>query len=415
MASLAEMLGIAPVDGALFPISEEAQQNAKNMGLLQAGLGILANSRGKSFGQAIGAGGMQGLQGYQTNLQQLQQNQMMQAMRMAQLTKMKQDAADKEAKTKGLELAGAEAAKIGQPMGAPTVDNAANPQTYGYQDALRTILANPAAAPYALPILQQFKQLQPQLKRNVEGGQVTVTDETGNVIRQEPLKAAPSSIPFQLSDLTPAEARAFDLSKGAAGATRVTNNVNSFTPASEEAQKDFMKGLRTSYDSLRTAPVTLANIERAKALIPSAKGFMAPGGESALEAAKFLNNRLGTQINTEGVKSAEELRSRIFFRIMDDLKKMDAQPSQMQQQMMMDALGKLGTDPNAMPAILDAYAEVVRGKVDIHNRDAQGAIERGVKFPYNPLIELTSPQAAPKPTAPAAARKRYDPVTGTIK
>jgi hypothetical protein len=193
----------------------------------------------------------------------------------------------------------------------------------------------------------------------------------------------------------------YEIGKAGAGASRVTTNVNSFTPASEEAQRKFMDSTRTTYDQLKQAPVALASIEQAKALIPAAKGFMGPGGETLLDAAKFLNNRVGTTINTEGVKSAEELRTRIFFNIMDNLKKMDAQPSQMQQQIMQEALGKLGTDPNALPAVLDAFASSIKGKVQLHNAEVQGAAQRGVKFPYDPTIAL--PQTVGQSTPSAGA------------
>jgi len=186
-------------------------------------------------------------------------------------------------------------------------------------------------------------------------------------------------------------------SLAAAGAARTIQNVNTFTPASEEAQKEQMKSIRTNYEALRNAPGTLRNIEEAKALIPAAKGFMGPGGEGLLEAAKFLNNRFGTKIDTEGVKSAEELRTRIFFQIMENLKKMDAQPSEMQQVMMRDALGKLGTDPNALGAVLDAYGSIIRDKVAVHNREVTGSIKSGVKFAYDPMIDIESPS---KPSAP---------------
>ena len=177
----------------------------------------------------------------------------------------------------------------------------------------------------------------------------------------------------------------------------VTNlNVNAFTPASVEAQKEQMKSTRTTFDQLKQAPVLLENIDKAKELIPKAKGFMGTGGETLLEAAKFMNNRLGTTINTEGIKSAEELRSRIFFNIMDNLKKMDAQPSQMQQQIMQDSLGKLGTDPNALANVLDAYGDTVRGKIELHNTEVESAERRGVKFPYDPRIKARKSAASTK-------------------
>jgi len=204
--------------------------------------------------------------------------------------------------------------------------------------------------------------------------------------------------PYEAQGLNPEAFRQFKLAERAAGKQSVDLKVNTFTPASEEAQKQFMQSSRATYDQLKNAPAVLENIEKAKALIPEAKGFMGPGGPALLDAAKFLNNRIGTNINVEGIKSAEELRSRIFFQIMENLKKMDAQPSEMQQRMMQSALGNLGTDPRALGNVLDAYGDVIRTKVASHNREVRGAEQRGVKFPYDPVIDLRQQQGTSPPT-----------------
>lgn len=173
--------------------------------------------------------------------------------------------------------------------------------------------------------------------------------------------------------------------------------VNTGTKASEEAQKRFMDKAAENYDRLRNVPDALANIEEAKKLIPTAKNFMGPAGETLLEVSKFMNNRFGMKIDTAGVKGAEELRSRIFFNIMDNLKKLDAQPSQQQQQVMQDSLGKLGTDPKAMGNILDAYGDSLRRKVDLHNNEIESAEKRNVRFPFEARIKL-NPKASPQET-----------------
>lgn len=190
--------------------------------------------------------------------------------------------------------------------------------------------------------------------------------------------------------------------KPSAGAARQVMQVNTQLPASEEAQKEFMKEMRQTYGALKQAPAVLSNIEAAKKLIPQAKGFMGAGGEGVLQAASFLNNRLGTNINTEGVKSAEELRSRLFLGIMDNLKKLDSQPSQQQQAALQQALGSIGTDPNALPRVLDVFGETIRQKVDLYNEEAASAESRGVKFPYKPTITLTPrvSNAGAPPSAP---------------
>jgi len=168
----------------------------------------------------------------------------------------------------------------------------------------------------------------------------------------------------------------------------VETKVNTYMPASEEAQRDFIKSTRATYDTLKNAPGTLKNIEEAIKLIPNAKGFMGPGGESLLDAASFLNNRLGTNINTKGITDATELRSRLFQGIIENLRKLDANPTENQQNAMRVALGNIGTDPNALPAVLNSFADTVRSKVDMHNAEVEGAVSRGVKFPYDPTIKL---------------------------
>jgi hypothetical protein len=177
-------------------------------------------------------------------------------------------------------------------------------------------------------------------------------------------------------------------------------NVYAYTPASETAQAEFMRGVRTTYDALKNAPATLKNIEAAKALVPGAAGFMGAGGEPLLKAASFLNNRFGMSISTQGVTDATELRSRLFAGVIENLRKLDAQPTQAQQQALQDAIGNLGTDPSALPRVLDAMAQSVRDKVELYNKDVTSAEQRGVRFPYKPQIEL--PPVTPAPGAAAA-------------
>lgn len=176
-------------------------------------------------------------------------------------------------------------------------------------------------------------------------------------------------------------------------------NLDMSGDASKEAQKKFMDKASDTYQQLKTAPAQLENLEKAKKLIPTAKGFLGPGGETLLDAAKFFNNRFGFDINPQGIKSAEELRTRIFFNVLENLKKMDAQPSQYQQIIMMDAFGNMRTDPSAISHMLDAYGDFLRARVDLYNTEVQSAEKRGVTFPYDPVIKLEQKgRMAPAPS-----------------
>lgn len=180
----------------------------------------------------------------------------------------------------------------------------------------------------------------------------------------------------------------------------------------KEADKEFIKETRENFSRLRDAPTALKNIEEAKLLIPKAGVFMGTGGGTLLESAKFLNNRLGLQIQTEGVKSAEELRSRVFFQILENLKKMDASPSQKQQEVMMQALGNLDTDPNALASILDAFGDAVRDKVSTHNAIVTDAEKRGTKFPHRVTVDIPAKAGKGAIGTPPPKQKLGDIVDG---
>jgi hypothetical protein len=198
-----------------------------------------------------------------------------------------------------------------------------------------------------------------------------------------------------------------------AGAARNVTNVNAFTPASVEAQKQFVQTASDERKQLRNAPDALKNIQAAKKLIPTASTFMGKGGEPLLAAASFLNNRLGFGISTQGVTDATVLRTRLFEGILENLKKLDSQPSQEQQRVLGEALGNLGTDPAALEQILDRIAETVEDRVSRFNTDVSEAEARGVKFPFKPQITL--PPKALSPKAAADQIPGQSPASGGFK
>jgi hypothetical protein len=151
--------------------------------------------------------------------------------------------------------------------------------------------------------------------------------------------------------------------------------------------------------------------EEAKKLVPNAKGFMGAGGEPILTAASFLNNRFGMSIDTKGVTDATVLRTRLFAGILENLKKLDSQPTALQQAALQEALGSLGTDPTALPRVLDTYGESLRTKVDLHNQEVTDAEKRGVKFPFKPQIALPSKVSFPAVTTGAIAYLKANPNT----
>jgi hypothetical protein len=184
--------------------------------------------------------------------------------------------------------------------------------------------------------------------------------------------------------------------------------INTGERGNIKATEAVVESLVRTRDSLSQAPVLWQNLEEAKALIPQAKGFMGAGGEFSLEAASFLNNRFGTNIDVKGVKNATELRSRMFQGIVSTLKQLDSNPSQSQQAALQQALGGLGTDPNAMINVINVAQDIISGRVERYNKDATKASQK-LDFPIDMPIQMptrTAPTATGTPPPPPGFKIR---------
>lgn len=195
-----------------------------------------------------------------------------------------------------------------------------------------------------------------------------------------------------------------------AGAQTTQIGIQNYQPFGQEIQKDAAKALSARFEQLQDAPTQVQNIAKAKELVAGASPFVGSGAEKKLEVVKFFNNNFGTNISPDAVRDAETLRTTLFMQIMDNLKKMDAQPSQMQQVMMRDALGNLNTDPGAIGTVLDVMESALRSKVSEHNKRVQGFTSRpgmaGV-LPYEMTIAL--------PESSQSGTLVYNPKTGKLE
>lgn len=190
-----------------------------------------------------------------------------------------------------------------------------------------------------------------------------------------------------------------------ASPNRPVSNIQNWVPASETSQTEFIKEFRDTYKQLKTAPVDIANLRRAAALAQSeGRKYMGTGGQAFLSAAKFLKNRLGVDIDAKALADAEEARTVLFQNVLGNLRKLDAQPSQQQQFIMQEALGNLDTDPDALPRVVQVYEDVIRGRVEQHNREfaeMKANPNLANAFPYSLEIKLPERSATPPPGAAA--------------
>lgn len=171
--------------------------------------------------------------------------------------------------------------------------------------------------------------------------------------------------------------------------------------AGTEAAKQGMDAIFSQYGTLRNAKSQMAIFDRAAEIVP--KSFSGKFADSKLEAAKAINSVFGTNVSAEKVQNTEELRSLLFQAVMDNLKKLDASPSQEQQRILQQSLGNITTDPSAIPRIVDIAKQRLRESVSAHNQVVAQAKQRGINFPFDPTINLSGPIKKAAPAAPSPA------------
>ena len=180
-----------------------------------------------------------------------------------------------------------------------------------------------------------------------------------------------------------------------AGAARTSLNVQNQLPFKEQIQKEAASGLMKNFETLQNVPSALANMDKMVALSKQPI-YAGVGGETKLQIAKLFNNNFGTNISPETVKNTEEFKSAAYMGIMDNLKKTDSNPTMAQQNALKEAIGSLGTDPAAIPRVVNVMRDVLVNKATQHNELVRQTMQRGVEYPYS--IEVPLPKAAPLPS-----------------
>ena len=257
---------------------------------------------------------------------------------------------------------------------------------------------------YASPQLQAaaYKLLEPistkkdetitQRNLGAGGGMSTIAEGKQSIPASMESAQIALGLPRNPTTWTPQERQAaatYEYTLKTAGANRQNISVQNQLPFKEQIQKGMAEDLVKNYSTLKNAPTEIKNLDKVVELAKS-PAYLGSGAEVKLATTKFFNNNLGTNINPDKVANTEEMRAALFQSTMENLKKVDAQPSQMQQQIMQQAFGTIGTDPSAIPKIVAVYKDILTNKVMEHNARVAES-ETGpakIEYPYNIKIQL---------------------------
>jgi len=207
----------------------------------------------------------------------------------------------------------------------------------------------------------------------------SMPEKPSSVLEFEYAKEHPELVPYLMN-------------KAAAGAARTSLNVQNQLPFKEQIQKEAATGLMKNFETLQNIPSTLQNMDKLVKLSQQPI-YAGVGGETKLQTAKFLNNNFGTNIGTDKIGNSEEFKAAAYQGILENLKKTDSNPTLQQQNALKEALGSLGTDPSALPRVVNVMRDVLITKATQHNQLVQQTMQNGVQYPYS--IEVPLPKAAP--------------------
>ena len=270
-----------------------------------------------------------------------------------------------------------------------------NPSNYKNPEFQRMLMQRNMQQAFAVPEYSQTPQYD-------QTGRAYVLDKSGNMKYlggdQAPVrKMSDFNEPFIMNErgewVANTPYQQYSMSKSQAGAPRQMVAVNTQLPFKEQVQKGMGEALVKNYETLQNIPSAIQSLDRAAELAP--KSFAGSMADQKLEAVKFLNNNLGLSITPDKVANTEELRAALFTNVMENLKKLDASPSQQQQQILQQSMGNIGTDPKAIPRIVNTYKDILTSKAKEHNRRVEESMQgpNAMVYPYS--IKVNLPEKSP--------------------
>jgi hypothetical protein len=176
--------------------------------------------------------------------------------------------------------------------------------------------------------------------------------------------------------------------------------------AGDKGADQWIDLVRDEARQLRTTRNFVQSLESARSLIP--KATTGAGAETITAIANFARNRMGIEIDPKTV-TTEELRSQLFQGILANLRQIDAQPTQQQQLALQQAIGTVGSDPQALDRILTFWSGLARARVDDFNSKIDQIEASGAKLPYDPRIKLPAPASTPTEQQSALQWARANP------
>ena len=199
------------------------------------------------------------------------------------------------------------------------------------------------------------------------------------------------------------------------GLTPKTNQplvqVDMRMPGSQAVQEQQAKDLAARQSQLRDIPYQMQETINLMGKIKD-NPFIGSFGAQKMATAQFLNNNFGTNIAADKIADAAEFNRQTMEQVAQQLRKIDSNPTQRQQDQLRDALGSLNSDPTALRRLMEVRVMYMRHALQGYNADVQSAKKNNTQFLYDPTISGEPPL---QPFEGGQGNLIYNPATGQIE
>ena len=180
-----------------------------------------------------------------------------------------------------------------------------------------------------------------------------------------------------------------------ASASNTTVHIANFEPFSEAAQKDAARILGADQTRLESAPDQIRNLDTVLSTLKNNPTFVGPQGSNMTAIASYANKYFGANIPPDKIADTAYIKKVMTSIATTRLKQSDPNPTEKQMNLMLQTIGSIDTDPNALYKLAEQERTTLANSVARHNARVTEAEKRGKNgFVFNYKVELPSPSSA---------------------
>ena len=183
-----------------------------------------------------------------------------------------------------------------------------------------------------------------------------------------------------------------------ASASNSTVHINNFEPFADAAQKDAAKILGADQTRLESAPDKIRNLDTVMTTLKNNPTFVGPQGSNLTAIASYANKYFGANIPPDKIADTAFIKNVMTQIATARLKQSDPNPTEKQMGLMLQTIGSIDTDPNALYKLAQQERDAIVNSVTRHNdrvTEAEKRAKNGFVFNYKVEVPKTSTTPAP--------------------